>query len=56
MYVAKHRPSCENNDRYIVIREVKVKENRHGAVVDNSDPGIVTSVKCADCHAPAHWK
>jgi hypothetical protein len=55
-YVAKHKRNCGNKDRYIVTREVKTKENRQGSVVDNSDDGIVTSIICADCHAPAQWK
>jgi hypothetical protein len=56
MWFAKHKTNCQNKDRYIVTREVTTKENRRGAIVDNSDSGFVTSVKCADCHAPAQWK
>jgi len=55
-YVCKHKPNCQNKDRYTITRTIQTKENRAGAVVDNKDTGNITSIKCTDCHAPAVWK
>jgi hypothetical protein len=55
-YVAKHKPTCQNKDRYTIIRTIRVKENRRGVIVDNSDVGFITSIECTDCHAPAQWR
>ena len=55
-YVAEHKESCKNKDRYVITREVKEIESRRGSVCDNSDRGVVISEKCANCGAPAKWK
>ncbi len=55
-YVAEHEISCKDKNRYITVR-VKIEiENLQGAILDNSDPGWVSSAKCASCNAPAKWK
>lgn len=57
-YVAEHKESCKNKDRYIIRSEIVVIENRRGAILDNSDRGRgkTLSIQCESCHAPAKWK
>jgi hypothetical protein len=55
-YIAKHKPTCQNKDRYTITRTIQTKENRAGAIVDNHDIGFITEIKCSDCHAPAQWR
>lgn len=55
-YVAEHEKSCQNKDRYLIIREVMVIEHRRGSILDNSDRGKVISVICENCKAPAVWR
>ncbi len=52
-YVAEHKKSCKDKDRYIIAREVVEFENRAGSILDNSDRGKVISVRCASCNATA---
>ena len=55
-YIAKHEESCKDKNRYIITR-VKIEiENCQGAILDNSDPGWISSAKCGSCNAPAKWK
>lgn len=55
-YVAEHKESCKDKNRYIITREVKEFVDKRGAIVDNSDRGVVISERCANCSAPAKWK
>lgn len=55
-YVAEHRKSCKDKNRYKITREVVEFEDRRGAIVNNADRGKVISVRCASCNAPAEWK
>jgi hypothetical protein len=55
-YIAEHEKSCKDQSRYLVKR-IKIEiENCQGAILDNSDPGWVSSTQCASCNAPAKWK
>jgi len=56
MYIAKHKPNCKNKDCYIIVRSVPEKVDKRGVILSNCERGFITSVKCADCNAPAQWK
>ena len=55
-YVANHRESCRDQNRYKVIRLVLVIEDRRGVILNNSDRGEDISVSCENCNAPAEWE
>jgi hypothetical protein len=52
-YIAKHKRTCKDKSRYIVIKRVMEIEDSKGRTLDNSDPGTIMYMRCADCLAPA---
>jgi len=55
-YVAKHKKSCKNQSRYVVVKRVFEIQNRIGSTISNNDPGIIMYMRCANCLAPAKWQ
>lgn len=55
-YMAEHKESCKDKNRYLVTREVVEVEDRRGAIINNCDRGKVISILCESCKAHAVWK
>jgi len=55
-YVAEHKESCKDKNRYVRTRKVKEFVDRRGVIVNNTDRGVIISERCASCDAPANWK
>ncbi len=55
-YKAEHKEWCEIKNCYAVTREVEIIEDKRGVVINNSDKGVVTSVRCKSCGSPAIWE
>lgn len=55
-YIAEHKKSCQDRNRYLITREVVEVVDRRGSILNNTDRGKVISERCASCDAPAKWK